>query len=241
MGWIKIFLLDLIFPRHCLGCQSELNHKTVSLVCEACFDKIVLIPALSCHVCGKRSPKVCRPCRKKTSLKGIICAGYYGDPILKKMIWTFKYQSVESLKIPLADLIAKYLRKENAAGFLFKDAVLTPVPLSRRRKTERGFNQSELLALQISKFLNLPAVNLLKRQKFSVPQADISDWQKRKANISGAFISTSDVHIIDIGCRYKKVILVDDVTTSGATLEECAAVLKKAGIKEIYGITVARG
>jgi len=153
------------------------------------------------------------------------------------MIHRFKYQSIESLKKPLAQLIINYLEKELLNNKL-KNYVLTPIPLSLRRKINRGFNQSELLAVEISKYLNLPVVNLLKRKKFTAPQADISDWQKRKENISGAF------EMIDSknqSGRYKKVILVDDVATSGATLEEAARVLKEAGIKEVYGLVVARG
>jgi len=85
-------------------------------------------------------------------------------------------------------------------------------------------------------------INLLKRKKFTSPQAEISDWQKRKENISGAFaLNYRFLESIVLGKKYPKIILIDDVATSGATLEEAARVLKEAGIKEIYGLVVAKG
>ena len=162
---------------------------------------------------------------------------------MREMIHAFKYHSIEALKKPLAELVIAYIQKELFTNqpivYRLKDCVLVPVPLTLRRKINRGFNQSELLALEIAKYLDAPVMNLLKRKKFTDPQAEISGWQKRKENISGAFtLSPSYPH------RYrsiKRVILVDDVATSGATLEEAARILKQAGVKEIYGLVIAKG
>lgn len=263
----KNFLLDLIFPRFCLGCQKELGVKQASFICEACLNNIAL-NGVQCHICGLRNNNgACLPagrhgrhCRKKTFLNGLLAAGKYQDPILREAIHQFKYQSVESLKKPLTELLVKYLKKENLIEKLRcptpgKPGVghrscLVPIPLTWRRKLNRGFNQSELLAMEISKYLNLPVTNLLKRKKFAAPQAKIHDWKERKENISGAFILNTDLKIIPfIDDRQlmgqfgniKKVILVDDVSTSGATLEEAARVLKEAGVKEVYGLVVAKG
>lgn len=254
---IKNFLLDLIFPRFCLGCKKELNLKQASFICGACLNNIIL-NGVQCHVCGLRNNSgACRHCRKKTFLSGLFAAGKYQDPILREAIHQFKYQSAESLKKPLTELLVKYLKKENLIEKLQllearfpTSAVLTPIPLTWRRKLSRGFNQSELLTLEMSKYLNLPVINLLKRKKFSAPQAKISDWQERKENISGAFTINTNPKIIPfIDDRQlmgqfgniKKVILIDDVSTSGATLEEAARVLKQSGVKEIYGLVVAKG
>lgn len=270
-GW----LLDLIFPRYCLGCKRELptvlspKYRVRQIdspnqtVCDGCFDKIALNSGVQCHICGLRNSKgtCCKRCRRKTPLKGLLAAGQYENPILKEMIRLFKYQSVESLKKPLAELIINYLKKENLTDKFSarrpadgNNFILVPVPLTLRRKSVRGFNQSELLAEEIGRFLNCPVINLLKRKKFASPQAEISDWQKRKENISGAFalstfaISTSAADTIEVSQAAsrlimipKKVILVDDVSTSGATLEEAARVLKEAGVKEVYGLVVAKG
>ncbi|MBI2446394.1 MAG: ComF family protein [Parcubacteria group bacterium] len=263
---IKNFLLDLIFPRFCLGCKKELSLKQASFICEACLNNIVLNSGVECHVCGLRNKNVrnrvsniiCCRCRKKTFLNGLFAAGKYQDPILREAIHQFKYQSVESLKKPLAELLIKYLKKENLieklqmleARFPTFSTVLAPIPLSRRRKLSRGFNQSELLAKELSPALSCPVINLLKRQKFSAPQAKIKDWQQRKENISGAFTLNLNLKIIPVSDdrqlmgqfgNIKKVILIDDVATSDATLEEAARVLKQAGVKEVYGLVIAKG
>lgn len=224
-----------------MGCQKELLVKQASLICGVCFGKICLNSGLQCHICGLRNDKgTCKNCRRKTPLKALFAAGRYEDPILKEMIHYFKYQSIESLKKPLAQIVFNYLEKENLTDKL-KNSVLIPIPLTLRRKVSRGFNQSELLAKELSPVLNCPVANLLKRKKFTAPQAEISDWQKRKENVSGIF----EVRLrgnFEVGLlKTRRIILVDDVSTSGATLEEAARVLKEAGIEEIYGLVVAKG
>ena len=242
----KEWLLDLIFPRFCLGCKTELNSGS-GFVCVSCFEKINLVRGIHCHICGLRNirgPRHSRGCRKKTALKGLYAAGHYQDPVLREMIHAFKYHSIEILKKPLAELVIAYIQKELFTNqpivYRLKDCVLVPVPLTLRRKINRGFNQSELLALEIAKYLDAPVMNLLKRNKFTGPQAEISDWKKRKENISGVF-ALSPVDRFPKPIDYFKVILVDDVSTSGATLEEAARVLKQAGVKEVYGLVVAKG
>ncbi len=258
---IKSFLLDLIFPRFCLGCLKELDRKTASFTCDTCLNSIAL-NGIECHVCGFRTiDGVCKNCKGRTSLKCVWSAGKYENLILREAINHFKYNSIESLKKPLAELVVKYLKKENLIDKLrcptpSKPGVghrvcLVPIPLTWRRKLSRGFNQSELLAKELSHTLNCPVINLLKRQKFNAPQAKISDWKKRKENISGAFALSSEfsklspsypqIYRCPTSIKYMKVILVDDVSTSGATLEEAAKVLKIAGFKEIYGLVVAKG
>ena len=220
----------MIFPRFCLGCQKELNLKQASFICETCFSKIALNGAEH---------------HGKKNINEVWAAGKYQDPILREMIHQFKYQSIESLKKPLAQLMINYLEKVvNVGSSVFNicnnSTVLTPIPLTWRRKLSRGFNQSELLAKELSPVLNCPVVNLLKRREFSAPQARIEDWKKRKENISGAFeLSPPYPHLYRSRTSIQRVILVDDVTTSGATLEEVALTLKQAGIKEIYGLVVA--
>lgn len=252
----KNFLLDLIFPRFCLGCQKELDQKTASFICDICFNNIPL-NSIQCHVCGLRNNNgTCRHCLEKTFLNGLFAAGKYENEALREAIHKFKYNSIESLQKPLAELVIAYIRKELLTDKL-TNSILVPIPLSWHRKLNRGFNQSELLAKELSKILNCLVVNLLRRQKFSSPQAKIQDWQKRKENISGAFtIKSKALNLLALSPPYsyftrrrmlgklgeiKRVVLVDDVSTSSATLEEAAKVLKKAGVKEIYGLVVAKG
>src|SRR3989344_2014836 len=137
----KNFFLDLIFPRYCLGCKIELSLKQASLICEACFNKIFQNRDINCHVCGARNNETCRRCRPKTHIRGLYHAGFYQDPILREMIHCFKYNSIESLKKPLAKLMISYIDK-NQLTDKFKNCVLVPVPLTLKRKINRGFNQS---------------------------------------------------------------------------------------------------
>lgn len=236
--YVKNFLFDLIFPRFCIGCQKELELKEVSFICEACFNKIPL-NTITCHICGLRNNNgACRRCRRYTNLSGVFSAGKYENSVLREAIHRFKYQSVKSLKKPLAELLVNFLEKENLKIRL-SNSTLVPIPLTWRRKLKRGFNQSEILAKEISIVLNCPVINLIKRKKFSAPQAKIEDWQKRKENISDAFCLNPK--ILMPGTDIAKIILVDDVATSGATLEEAAKILKQAGVKEIYGLVIAKG
>ncbi len=225
---LKNFLLDLIFPRYCLGCQKELSCDMENTqICDICLAKIRL----------NRGAQY----QNKSILRALFAAGRYDDPILREAIKSFKYQSIESLKKPLAKLAVDYLKKENLTG-RFSGFVIVPVPLTLRRRLNRGFNQSELLAKEIGSFLNCPVVNLLKRKKFNFPQAEITDWQKRKENISGVFeVRLQKFPEVGLQSLPNKILLIDDVSTSGATLEEAASVLKQAGIKEIYGLVIAKG
>ncbi|MDO8743185.1 MAG: hypothetical protein Q7J30_01325, partial [Candidatus Azambacteria bacterium] len=124
-----------------MGCEQEIGSKQPSQICDGCFGKIVLNRGVQYQ--------------KKTAIKSLFAAGRYEDPILRAMILAFKYQSIESLKVPLAELMINYLRKENLIGE-FSGSVIVPVPLTLKRKLARGFNQSVLLAKEIGGHLNCP-------------------------------------------------------------------------------------
>jgi len=120
--------------------------------------------------------------------------------------------------------------------------ILIPVPLHKKRLRWRGFNQAELLALEISQHLNIPiANNILIRTKHNLPQVNIKSSQERKENIKQAFEIGSDPAQQGQTLMNKTLILIDDVFTTGATLKECAKVLKPLQLKQIWGLVVARG
>jgi len=131
----------------------------------------------------------------------------------------------------LAGLMADYLYHNHIPG-----EVLIPVPLHRRRLRERGYNQSSLLARELASIVGLPIVeNVLCRVKDSLPQVKAASVDARHQNVKGAFICQSDGRI-----KGKSVLVIDDVCTSGATLEACAAALKIAGATSVWGLTFAR-
>lgn len=202
-------ILDLFFPINCLGCGQE-----EQFICPSCFKKI--------------------PLNKKSPLKRLIIASDYQYPLIKQAIHRYKYDFVKDLAEPLGQLMVKVIRER-----FFENALLIPVPLHKKRLRWRGFNQAELLSLEISRNLDIPMVNdILIRTKHNLPQVNIKNSQERKENIKRAFQLSPRP---SLNIRNKTIILVDDVCTTGATLEECAKVLKRLKPKQIWGLVVARG
>ncbi|MBI5413787.1 ComF family protein [Candidatus Peregrinibacteria bacterium] len=153
-----------------------------------------------------------------------------GSP-LAKLIHRFKYDGAQETGSTLAGFIREEWRE-----VLPRDAVLVPVPLHKRRKLFRGFNQSEILAKGIGKTLNIRCENLLQRHIFTRPQVEL-EYKDRLSNLKGAFSPANSGYKCDQNATY---ILVDDVATTGTTLNECAKVLKSAGAKNIICLVVCR-
>jgi ComF family protein len=141
-----------------------------------------------------------------------------------------KYGNLRALAAPLARLLNDYLMTKPAPG-----EVLVPVPLHRKRLRERGYNQSSLLARELGKLADLPVLdNCLIRRQHALPQARTATVDERHKNVADAFV------IRDRRLRDKQVLLIDDVATSGATLDACATVLKAAGATSVWGLTLSR-
>jgi len=229
------FLLDLLFPKYCLGCQKEGN-----FICENCFKNIQINEFLNCFICGRRSldNRVCPDCKKKTELTGILIAGFWEDLLLRQLIYEYKYRFIRDLSKPLSQILVNFLKTSGLYYYPVDDLILVPIPLHPKRLTWRGFNQAELLAKEISNYLDMPMMKLLKRKRNTKPQAEIKRQKERKENIKSAFMISRDSTPL---FENKIIILIDDITTTGSTLEECAKVLKPLKPKEIWGLVLARG
>lgn len=225
------FLLDLIFPRFCVGCQIE-----GYWICPDCYKKIFYIKCPYCPSCHRITAKgqYCVNCKKNTYLTGAIIATYYRKGPIKEAIHKFKYDSISELQFTLGDILAKTISERHVG----KNLLLIPVPLHKTRQYERGYNQAQLLAKVISKKLHIPIIeNKLIKTKPSIRQADLTRTQRLK-NVQGLFnwIGKEDE------LKGKIVILIDDVLTTGATLSECANVLrKKSGTTIVWGAVIAKG
>lgn len=151
---------------------------------------------------------------------------------MRQAIHQLKYQNLKAISSSLAVLLADYLLLNPLQPL--QGEVLVPVPLHPRRLRERGYNQSVLLAKKLSRLINLPVItDCLIRVKESKPQVRTTTLKERRENVTGAFICHGDkIH-------GKQIILVDDVCTSGATLEACATALKNNGAVSIWGLTIA--
>jgi ComF family protein len=229
MRKIKDFLLDLMFPVECLGCGKE-----SIWVCDECFKTIPLISVDKCPRCQLHSKdgQTCLKCRRGYYLDGVVVASDYNHPLIKKLIINLKYNYVKDLAKFIAEIVARQLRYHG--GFIEENWSLVPVPLHRKRLLERGFNQSELLCWHLNNLTGLPIQLALKRIKNTLPQASLQG-QDRLVNIKESFSCESEM------VKNKKLLLIDDIFTTGATLNEGARVLKQVGVKEVWGLVAAKG
>ncbi|HEX7586089.1 MAG TPA: ComF family protein [Patescibacteria group bacterium] len=198
------------------------------------------------------SGKLCQSC-KRTTLKNkdffldaLAVAAKYRENNLSRVVHFYKYNLVQDLHIPLGRIMAKAFLDNS----LPLPDLIVPVPLHPRRLRWRGFNQSELLANYISENLTpgmkIPVLNdLLIRKKHTTPQMKVRKYSERKENIQNAFALNPPLPSGErVGVRgklkNKKILLIDDIATTGATLNECAKVLKNAGAKKVFGLVLAR-
>lgn len=201
-------------------------------VCSRCFDKIEFINTPICFKCGKLSPnfEVCSVCKRKHSLKRVITCAHWQDPA-KTIVYQLKYRKIFAVADKLGALMAVNLHKYKPM-----DAVLVPVPLHKFKLWQRGFNQSEHLANEVHRYLNISVCNCLARVKNTRPQFGL-DKNLRPSNVAGAFCFVSKFKNSILG---KRVILIDDVVATGSTISECAKVLKQAGAREVWGLILAK-
>ncbi|TSC74040.1 MAG: phosphoribosyltransferase [Parcubacteria group bacterium Gr01-1014_44] len=238
---VKNFFLELLFPIHCLNCGKNYSSPP-SYLCPSCFDKIKFKIEPECAFCPSRSinGQTCPFCRQEHHLDFLWAIADYQEPIIKKMLWAFKYRFISSLKIPLGHLLNAYLRHKKLDKFLEtyrRQMVVIPIPLHWRRLNWRSYNQSELLAREIANEFNLNIENdILLRTKHKKPQAELADKTARIKNAQNIFSCSESEKI-----KGKVIILVDDITTTGSTLDEAARILKESGAEKVIGLVVAKG
>ncbi len=222
------FFLDFLFPKKCVGCGKE-----GEWLCKKCENKIIRVASFVCPRCNCLTEKgqFCSSCRLYTNLTGVLASAYYDQGPLKEIIWSYKYEYIIDLHNILSDLLIGCLIKKPFPV----NSIIIPVPLHKKRKRQRGFNQSELLARDISLRINLEMkTDILERHKLAVPQMKLSGGERRK-NVCDVFSCINQDVVVG-----KIIILVDDVATTLATLEECAKVLRALGARQIWGLVVAR-
>jgi ComF family protein len=231
---IKSFLLDVLFPIHCLGCQAEGRW-----LCETCLKRIKLRDQQFCPHCEKiitPDGRSCFACKNKSPLAGLLVATSYQEPLASKAVHLFKYRFLETLAEPLSQLILKTLQSYE----LPLPDLIVPIPLHPRRLRWRGFNQSWLLAKNLAEKL-LPGIdlvladNLLVRKRYTLPQMSLKNHTQRHQNVHEAFTIIDPTKI-----KARRILLVDDITTTGSTIFECARILKEAGAKEIWAVVIAK-
>ncbi len=221
-------LLELIFPTRCLDCG-----QSGRFWCESCQEAVLLVKTDRCPGCQKISPgaRLCRKCRKTGSLGRLIVASYYDEGSIKKSIHRFKYLGDRRLVEPLAKILSDKLLTSRPS----RRTILTSVPLHWRRLKSRGFNQAELLARAVGKKLDLEYREILSR-RFNRPAQIRLKAKERRLNVEGVFQIRPEARIVG-----RTVVLIDDVATTGATLESAARVLREAGARSVIALVLARG
>ncbi len=234
---VSAAVFDLFFPDDCRICERPLTRVSRVPVCDSCLSAPQpLVAEFFCVSC--RTPFLnaapldeegrCALCR--LGLLGFDSAHCYGayEGTLRELIHLYKYAGVRPLAGPLGELLAQAIPRD-----LTVDAVV-PVPLHWRRRLARGFNQSALLAGAVSKRYGLPVLNALRRKKPTAVQAGLSH-AARRANVAGAFEVRRRRAV-----EGRRVLLIDDVLTTGATVSACAGALKRAGARHVSVLTLAR-
>ncbi len=225
--------LDLIFPARCPICDKPAPFQ--ELICPACREKPILIKEPVCLKCGKHimdgREEYCKGCRlvKHTFEQG---RGLFLYPSVAGSIYRFKYAGRQEYARFYAEMTVKKL---GGALRSWKPDALVPVPIHVTRRQERGYNQAEILAREIGRRTGIPvAADLIRRVKKTLPQKLLNDVE-RQNNLKSAFkIDRNDV-------KLKRVVVIDDIYTTGSTVDACAALLKKAGVEKVYFITTAIG
>jgi len=233
-------LEDLLFPSICEGCG-----EVGCYLCDKCVENMIRIRrGQQCHVCKKQIKNskfkiedfmIHRSCKSKTYLDGIFVIAEYSK-FVEDYIGDIKYEFYFAMIGDLVKVINRTLK--NNADFLklVERSVFTFVPLSPVRKRWRGFNQAEIIAQGIAEYWGNECVKVLKRIKNTKSQVGLKREQRLK-NIKEAFKFVGDIDNL----REKNIFIVDDVMTSGGTLEECAKALKAGGCASVYGLVFARG
>lgn len=219
--------LNFLFPQWCLGCGRE-----GSLICPSCCNSLSRITPPLCPKCGQpqASGILCPTCVSWPAKIDGIRSPFRFDGVMRQAIHQLKYRNLRALAVTLSQLLRDYLVANPIPA-----EVLVPVPLHPKRWRERGYNQSGLLARELGKLTGLAVVDdCLIRQRTAPPQARSASVEERRRNVAEAFICR------DHQLRGRAVLLIDDVATSGATLDACAAAVKASGAASVWGLTLAR-
>jgi len=226
LGKVGNKAVDLLFPSRCVGCGKE-----GEFICFRCRRSLSLLLAPLCDKCG--GPLTweghCLNCQRCRLVIDGIRSPFRFEGAVRQAIHQFKYNHLKALARPLAQLLEEYIQRRTLSA-----EVLVPVPLHPHRLRERGYNQGGELAKELGRLTGLPVVEGSLLRLRDTPSQVGATAELRYSNVAGAFACR------DQRLRQRQVLLVDDVCTTGATLDACAVALKEAGVQVVWGITVAR-
>lgn len=231
-------LADIIFPSRCVICGIVLYNNEKIRICPECLFRISFVKTPICSCCGlpfvnyKGADHLCGECISSKQYFSILrSVGEFKQPLMD-VIHRFKYKGEISVGETLGRLMAKF---EYHSFSLEEYSLILPVPLHRKRLKERGFNQSVILAREVAKRNSIPLdFRTLKRTVHTKPQTGLGKKQ-RSTNVKGSFIITDKGKIDG-----ERIVLIDDVYTTGSTVRECARILLENGAEKVAVLTLAR-
>ena len=234
-------LVSVIFPADCRICAELLVDSRRVPICPKCLASFKRIPATICELCGcplsgfqlkEGQPRLCPACQNKTY--GFDCArsfAIYQGPLVRAIL-LLKFEQIGPLGTWFAERLAEVVASEHDK---FAADIVVPVPLHRQRERERGYNQAALISKPLAKHLRLPHKRLLLMRTKARPDKRILSLEERWESVRGAFAMRPGSQVDSL-----RVLLIDDVLTTGATLDACARALREAGAKSVVALTVAR-
>ena len=242
--WVADAVVSVVFPADCRICEGLLTTASRVPVCEACLGAFERLGPRICAICGtplewrgpfeaeREGERVCRLCADhRYGFDRARSYAHYSRGLVQAIL-LLKFEQIEPLAEWFAGRLAELARREKLAEGV---NVVVPVPLHRERQRERGFNQADLIARAVAKRLGLPYRPVLLMRTKPRPNKHTLSLEERWESVRGAFATLPGSQV-----DKQRVLLVDDVMTTGATLDACARALREAGAQRVIGLTVAR-
>ncbi|MDO4453008.1 MAG: ComF family protein [Eubacteriales bacterium] len=232
---IKMWMAGIFYPSRCPFCQKVMVGGKLE-ICDSCRKKIKKISEPQCKRCGRpirsKEQEFCPDCQRKRHLYREGMAIYLYKEEVRKAVHRMKFQNQRAYAQIFGRLMAKEAEEKTKR---WKVEAVVPVPMYRKKQRLRGYNQAELLAREIADELNLPLIcDLVARVRNTKPQKEL-EGKDRENNLKKAFIITKN----DV--KLRKILIVDDIYTTGSTVDAIAEVLKKSGVEEIYFLSLCIG
>ena len=242
-GWLPEIsgaLVSVVFPSRCRICERVLTSASRVPICQECLSSFERVPRIICEICGRPLPglvkkegesPLCPACQQKTyAFDRARSFAVYAEAVVRAIL-LLKFEQIEPLGAWFSERLAEMVNAD--ADGLSADVV--PVPLHREREKELGYNQAALLFEPLAKKLRLPHKAVLLMRTRTRPDKQVLSLEERWESVRGAFATRPGSQVDNL-----RVLLVDDVLTTGATLDACARALREAGAKSVIGLTVAR-
>jgi ComF family protein len=243
-GWLAEIgdaVVSVFFPSGCRICERLLTSASRVPLCEECLASFERVPDIICEVCGRPLPGLaqkdgeqllCPACQDRMyAFDRARSFAVYQDAVVPAIL-LLKFEQIEPLGAWFAERLAEMVGAERDG--LAADVVV-PVPLHRERERERGYNQAALLSKPLARRLRLPHKAALLMRIRARPDKQVLSLEERWESVRGAFATRPGIQVDNL-----RVLLVDDVLTTGATLDSCSRALREAGAKSVIGLTVAR-